>query len=133
MLMGGFSVSQSTPLDSTDLVGPTRPQLSDSTYELSQVQEPPEYPGGQEAMFRFIGKHLRYPTDIEIQGKVVVEFVIDATGAVVEARSIRGTSSSTLDNEAIRVVTTMPQWTPGRICGRNVRTRFVLPVYIDPR
>ncbi|MBK8228245.1 MAG: energy transducer TonB [Flavobacteriales bacterium] len=84
-------------------------------------------------MFRFIGKHLRYPTDIEIQGKVVVEFVIDTTGAVVEARSIRGSGASGLDNEAIRVVKSMPQWTPGEVDGRKVRTRFMLPVYIDPK
>lgn len=133
MLMGGPSVSQSTSFDSTGSAGQTRAQPSDSTYELSQVQEQPEYPGGQEGMFRFIGQHLRYPTDIEVQGKVVVEFVIDTTGAVVEARSIRGISGSALDNEAIRVVMSMPKWTPGRIGGRNVRTRFVLPVYIDPR
>ena len=94
------------------------------------VEQPPEFEGGLEAMYKFIGKNMKYPASarrMNIEGSVFVGFVVDADGKISEASIIKGISAD-CDKEALRVVQMMPKWRPGKQSGRPVRVKFVLPI-----
>ena len=100
----------------------------DDTYMV--VEEQPEYPGGMAEMLKFLQKEVKYPKeaiDKKAQGRVIVQFVVDKDGSIVEAKVVKSVDPS-LDAEALRVVNAMPKWTPGKQKGEPVRTRFTLPV-----
>ena len=104
------------------------PAEDNNTYEV--VEEMPKYPGGTEAMMAFIGQHLQYPSvSIEngVQGRVVVQFVIEKDGTPTDFKVIRNVDPY-LDKEAIRVLSLMPKWTPGRQRGVPVKVRYTVPV-----
>jgi protein TonB len=94
------------------------------------VEEMPEFPGGQAAMLKYIGKHLRYPASAQakgISGSVYVSFVISPEGKVIQVEVIKGIDTA-CDQEAARVISKMPAWKPGRQSGRNVPVRYSLPI-----
>ncbi len=94
------------------------------------VEEMPEFPGGQAAMLKFIGKHLRYPSSAQakgIAGIVYVSFVISPEGQVTQVEVMKGIDTA-CDQEAVRVISKMPAWKPGRQSGRNVSVRYSLPI-----
>lgn len=94
------------------------------------VEQMPSYPGGETEMMRFIGDNLKYPVVAQesgIQGRVVIRFVVTASGAIDEVKVLRSLDPS-CDREAIRVVKAMPKWTPGRQNGKNVAVYFTLPI-----
>lgn len=95
------------------------------------VAQIPEYPGGMAAMMRFLADNIRYPEaamKANAQGRVVVKFVVKADGTVADPEIVRGQTPE-LDAEALRVVGTMPAWTPGRDeKGNAVNCYFTLPV-----
>ena len=97
-------------------------------YDVVEVM--PQYPGGQIAMLKYIMKNIKYPKQIMeegIQGRVTVSFIVEKDGRVSNVRLLRSVQPS-LDKEAIRVVKSMPKWTPGKQNGKPVRVRFNLPV-----
>lgn len=90
----------------------------------------PEYPGGMNALMQYFMQTLKYPEDAykaNEQGRVIVKFVVEADGSIGDAEVIRGVSPS-LDKEALRVVKSMPKWTPGKNNGKAVACWFNLPV-----
>ena len=98
------------------------------------VEQMPQFPGGQAAMMKFIADSLRYPSvacENRIEGRVVVRFVVDCKGNIVNPLVVRSVDPL-LDREAIRLVKSMPKWIPGRQNGKpvcviyNVPTRFKL-------
>lgn len=94
------------------------------------VEDDPEFPGGQGALMQYLQSNLRYPTmarEAGIQGTVFVTFVVERDGSITDVRVLRGVGGG-LDEEAIRVVRNMPQWTPGRQRGQAVRVQFNLPI-----
>ncbi len=94
------------------------------------VETMPQFPGGEAALIEWLGKNIKYPLEAQskkIEGKVFVQFVVSETGKVLYPKIIRGVDPS-IDAEAIRVVTAMPDWTPGKQGGDNVNVRFVLPI-----
>lgn len=94
------------------------------------VEKMPEYPGGNVAMFSYLGKNVRYPVEAQkngIQGRVICQFVIDATGAIDSVRVVRSVDPH-LDAEAIRVIKGMPTWTPGEQRGKKVLVKYTLPI-----
>lgn len=94
------------------------------------VQEMPSYPGGLAALMEYIMEHIRYPEDAlinNIQGTVVLRFVVGPTGDIKDVELIRGVDPL-LDNEAIKVVSGMPRWKPGKQEGRPVPVYFTIPV-----
>lgn len=94
------------------------------------VEQMPEYPGGEAAMRKFIGENLRYPKmemDSNIQGKVVVGFIVDTHGRIRDVEVKQGASPG-LDAEAMRVISTMPRWRPGQQQGKKVFVRYVIPI-----
>lgn len=94
------------------------------------VENQPEFPGGFEALNKFINDSLRYPAVAKengIQGRVITNFVVEKDGSVQEIQIVRGVDPA-LDKEAIRLIGSMPKWTPGTQRGNKVRVRYTLPV-----
>lgn len=94
------------------------------------VEEEPEFPGGKEALYKFIGNNFKYPAESRAansQGKVYVSFVIDKKGKITDVKIVRGVDEW-LDAEAIRVVKKMPKWKPGKQRGKKVKVRYTLPI-----
>lgn len=97
---------------------------------LYGVEQMPSFPGGEAELMKFIGDNLRYPTsasELGIEGRVTIRFVVSKTGEVKDVEVIRGLDPA-CDKEAIRVVKMMPNWIPGRQNGRNVPVYFTLPI-----
>ena len=95
-----------------------------------QVDEGPEFPGGMEALQKFIEDNMQYPriaAENNIYGKVYVTFVIDTDGSVIEPKVVRSLNP-VLDFEALRVVGTMPKWNPGKQRGKTVRVSYQVPI-----
>ncbi len=98
--------------------------------EFLVVEEMPEFPGGQAALLKYIGKHLRYPASAQakgVSGIVYVSFVISPEGQVTKVEVLKGIDTA-CDQEAARVISKMPLWKPGRQSGRNVPVRYSLPI-----
>ena len=94
------------------------------------VEQNPMFPGGNEALMKWLSKNLKYPASAQengIQGRVLVQFVVNKDGSIVEPKVIRAVDPA-LDKEALRVVSAMPKWQPGKQRGKTVRVRFTLPV-----
>jgi len=94
------------------------------------VEKMPEFPGGPDAMNRWLSKNIKYPLlaqENNIQGRVVCQFVVNSDGKIVDVTVVRGVEA-TLDAEAVRVIKSMPAWTPGKQGGKNVRVKYTLPI-----
>ena len=92
------------------------------------VEEMPQFKGD---IMLFLSKNIRYPSlaqELGIQGKVICQFVVDRNGAIENVEVVRGIDKS-LDNEAVRVIKSMPNWKPGRMNGRTVKVKYTLPIY----
>lgn len=103
-------------------------QKNQKVYDVAEQM--PEYPGGMPAMFEFLMKNMKYPKDAEkqkVEGRVMVMFVVETDGSISDVKVAKKTFPS-LDAEAVRVVQSMPKWTPGRDKGKVVRVQYTLPV-----
>ncbi len=95
------------------------------------VERMPEFPGGQQEMMKFIAENINYPAIAQkkgIQGRAICQFIIDKDGSVTETTVIRSAGHPALDNEAIRVINSMPAWKPGMQKGKPVRVKYTLPI-----
>ena len=94
------------------------------------VENAPEFPGGMEAWNEYLRKNLKYPTQARrmgIEGTVYVVFVVNTDGSIQDVEILRGIGGG-CDEEALRVVSNAPKWTPGKQRGRPVRVRMRLPI-----
>lgn len=99
-------------------------------YEFDYVDEKPEFPGGGTKMIKFINTQRRYPAEAYargIEGRVTCSFVVNADGTVSHITILKGVEPS-LNREAIRIISKMPVWTPGRIDGQTVPVRVICAV-----
>lgn len=106
----------------------TYQKASDEVFQV--VEKMPEFPGGMGELMNYLAKNIKYPTQAmkdSIQGRVIVQFVISKTGEVINPSILRSVSPE-LDAEAIRVVSSMPLWTPGEQKGEAVNVKFTLPI-----
>ena len=104
-------------------------QISDTTIFIT-VEEQPQFPGSETARTEYINQNVRYPEKAKeggVQGRVSVQFIVEKDGSLTNVEIIRGVDPE-LDAEAVRLVRSMPKWTPGKQRGQNVRVRFVLPI-----
>lgn len=98
-------------------------------YKYTEVL--PGYPGGQKALERFFEDNIQYPqlaTENEAQGTVKLNFSVDENGKIYQPLVVGDKVGYGIEEEAIRVFNKMPTWTPGKIKGRNVKTRYTLPI-----
>lgn len=101
---------------------------ADAIHEV--VDEPPSFPGGDAARIAFLSNNLKYPAvamEQGIQGRVVTQFVVDKDGSITDVKVVRSLDPM-LDKEAVRLVKSMPKWTPGKLNGSPVRVKYILPI-----
>ena len=94
------------------------------------VEEMPAYPGGDQRLMEYVAKNIKYPQiarETGIQGRVFVGFVVEPDGSVSNVKVLRGIGGG-CDEEAMRVVKSMPKWKPGKQRGKAVRVSYMLPV-----
>lgn len=94
------------------------------------VETMPSFPGGDADLFKFLSTNVKYPVIAQengIQGRVICQFVVNKDGTIVDVEVVRSVDPS-LDKEAIRVIKSMPKWSPGKQRGKPVRVKYTLPV-----
>ena len=94
------------------------------------VEQMPQFPGGDAALFEYLSTHIKYPTIAEengVQGRVIVTFVVERDGSITDVKVVKSVDPS-LDKEASRVVQGMPKWIPGKQNGAPVRVKYTVPV-----
>jgi len=119
-------------IDETVIVGmaPEKATAPKEGTVFEVVEKMPEYPGGMSAMMAFISKNIKYPVAAQkanIQGRVVIQFVVDTEGNIIEPKVLHSVDPL-LDAEAIRLTTTMPKWKPGTQRGKAVNVRYTVPI-----
>lgn len=95
------------------------------------VEKMPEFPNGQAAMFKYISDNIQYPKEAKeagIQGRAICQLVINTDGSICDVTITRSTGNELLDNEAIRLIKSMPTWKPGMQRGKNVRVKYTIPI-----
>ena len=111
-----------------EAVGTFAPSEGEAAFDV--VEEMPEFPGGPQAMMDYLMKNVCYPKtafDANIQGRVIAQFVVDKEGTIRGAHVVKSVDPA-LDAEAIRVINSMPKWTPGRQNGKVVNVKYTIPV-----
>ncbi len=134
VLLMNFSLvlsAQNTAEDNTALPPvPMDEAAQEETFVI--VEQMPEFPGGQAALMKYLSSNIKYPDECRkmgIEGKVYVKFVVDKTGSITDTKLLRGVpDGKLLENEAIRVIKTMPKWNPGNQSGKPVSVYFTLPI-----
>lgn len=104
------------------------PEQEEQIFQV--VEERPQFPGGDAELMKYLQKNIKYPTICQeqgIQGRVIVQFVVNTDGSIVDPQVIKPVNPH-LDKEALRVISTMPKWSPGKQRGKAVRVRFTVPV-----
>ena len=100
----------------------------DSIYSV--VETMPDFPGGQKELLSFLSRNIKYPTkaiESKIQGRVIVQFVVNKDGSISNAKIVRSVDPD-LDKEALRVINSMPQWKPGMQKGEPVSVKYTVPI-----
>jgi len=111
------------------IVEPPKAEVRDEPFITVEIM--PSFPGGEDALSRFLQRNIRYPHMAQengIEGRIFVQFIIDPEGKVSEVQTVGAHKGGGLEEEAIRVVKLMPNWKPGRQSGRNVSVRYNLPI-----
>ena len=124
-------VSQDEVLEEYDFTPPEIEEEEIVEAEIFKVvEEMPEFPGGAAKMMEFIQKNIKYPMmarESDIQGRVFVNFVVEPDGTITNVIVMRGIGGG-CDEEALRVVQSMPNWKPGKQRGSAVRCSFTVPI-----
>ena len=114
-----------------DIAAPEPPKhVVEETKIFTVVEQLPMFPGGDGALMGYLRDNIHYPTvaaENGVQGRVVVGFVVERDGSITDVNILRGVDPS-LDREAMRVVKSMPKWTPGKQNGSAVRVKYQVPV-----
>jgi TonB family protein len=128
-------VASTTPSEKKQVQTPPPPpppvgEISDQDVIFMVVEKMPQYPGGDEELFKYLATNIKYPSDAKeqnIEGRVICQFVINRDGSVSDVVVVRSIAPS-LDAEAVRVISAMPNWTPGEQRGQTVRVKYTLPI-----
>lgn len=140
LVAGNISCSQDasqTEDAKEEVVAPVSPEAKEAPADSTAkeevfivVEQMPEYPGGMKEMLKFLQENVKYPENAmknNVQGRVIVQFVIEKDGTPTEFKVARSVDPD-LDAEALRVLQTMPKWKPGMQRGEVVRVKFTVPV-----
>lgn len=104
--------------------------IADDQQIYAAVESMPVFPGGSAALYKFIRENLRYPKaalDKGIQGRVIITFIVETDGSISSIKVIKGIGSG-CEEEAVRMIASMPRWIPGKQHGAPVRVQFNLPL-----
>ena len=119
-----------TVLKAVEEIAAPEPPKEEEAKVFDVVEQMPSFPGGQAALMQYLAKNIKYPVVAEengIQGRVIVTFVVGKTGAISNVQVAKGVDPS-LDKEAVRVVSSMPNWIPGKQNGQSVNVKYTVPV-----
>lgn len=114
-------------LKAKEVIAQEKP-VEEKVFDL--VEQMPQFPGGDAALFEYLSTHIKYPTIAEengVQGRVIVTFVVERDGSITDVKVVKSVDPS-LDKEASRVVAGMPKWIPGKQNGSAVRVKYTVPV-----
>ena len=117
-------------LKAKEEIAQPEPPKEEENKVFDVVEEQPSFPGGAGALMQWLRDNIKYPViaaENGIEGRVIVQFVVSKTGSISDVRVARSVDPS-LDKEAVRVVSSMPNWTPGKQNGSAVNVRYTLPV-----
>lgn len=117
-------------LKAKEEIAQPEPPKEEENKVFDVVEEQPSFPGGQGALMQWLRDNIKYPViaaENGIEGRVIVQFVVSKSGSISNVNVVRGVDPS-LDKEAVRVVSNMPNWTPGKQNGTTVNVRYTLPV-----
>lgn len=103
---------------------------NDSIYKISDIDVKPEFQGGVDKFYSFVGKNFRTPEKRKFKGKVIIEFVIENDGTLSNYKIIQDPGYGCGD-EALRVLKLSPIWKPGEKNGKTIRTLYHLPITIE--
>lgn len=101
----------------------------DVVYKI--VEQMPEFPGGEKALRAFLTENVKYPSIAKengIYGRVICQFIVEKDGSISDVEAVKSSGERSLDNEAIRVIKSMPKWKPGKQRNKPVRARFTMPI-----
>ena len=101
---------------------------------FTAVEQNAEYPGGMKALGKYLQENLKYPESAQKanhSGKVYIQFIVNTDGSTTEFVVLKSTGDKNLDDEGLRVMKLVPQWTPGKQSGRIVRSRFTVPINFE--
>lgn len=101
-----------------------------SVYNLAGIEQKPEFPGGIDKFYSFVGKNYQIPDEEGIKGKVYVSFVVEKDGSLTDIKVLRDIGYGT-GKEALRVLGKCPKWAPGEQNGKKVRCTYSLPISIQ--
>lgn len=122
------------PMYDPNIIVPELPEpaadTTDPVYTL--VEKMPEFPSGADAMAKYIAKNIKYPeTDEVLEGRAYVQFTVRPDGSITDAvvlRGMFGNAAKAYNDEALRLVKSMPKWIPGVQNGKNVSVRYIVPI-----
>ena len=117
-------------LKAKEVIAQPEPPKEEETKVFDVVEVMPTFPGGQQALFEWLSKNLKYPVvaaENGVQGRLIVTFVVERNGSITDVQVAKSVDPS-LDKEAVRVVKAMPHWIPGKQNGSAVRVKFTVPV-----
>lgn len=120
--------NKSTQRNDTSYVEAKDEPETDKVYQA--VEKMPEFPGGKQRLLDWVMKSIQYPAEARemgIQGRVIVQFVVNKSGKAVEPVIVQSLHHL-LDDEAIRLIESMPKWKPGEEKGEPVRVKFTMPI-----
>jgi protein TonB len=100
------------------------------SFKYNAIEKKPEFPGGVGAFYKYIGNNYRTPSVQGLSGKIYVNFVIEKDGSIVEVKILRDLGYGT-GEEAVRVLSESPKWSPGMQNGQPVRVLYSLPITIQ--
>ena len=132
--IGSFDVkgndeAEGEVLKAKEVIAEEKPK-EEETKVFDVVEQMPQFPGGQQALFEYLSKNIKYPVIAEengVQGRVIVTFVVERDGSITDVKVVKSVDPS-LDKEAQRVVKAMPHWIPGKQNGSAVRVKYTVPV-----
>lgn len=131
MLPVNFKLTDDIPMKSVKKTEANKPEMkpnADGVYQI--VEEMPQFPSGETKMMEYIAKNINYPQEARdkgIEGRVFIGMVIEKDGSVSNVRVLRGIGGG-CDEEAVRVISSMPKWKPGKVGGEPVPVSYMLPV-----
>ncbi len=128
-LVSNEIVSEYADYTDTEIIVAEEEVEEDVVFQV--VEQQPEFPGGLQALYKYLADNINYPRvsrENGSQGRVFIRFVVNTDGSIQDAEVIRSSGDVYLDREAVRVVSGMPKWSPGMQSGKAVRVYFTVPV-----
>ena len=127
-LLATLSVLALLLMVNTNAMAQSKKTSNDKVFE--KVEDMPEFPGGEQAMMDFVSKNVVYPQEAQekgISGRVFVSFIVEKDGSVSNVKVMRGIGGG-CDEEAVRVISGLPKWKPGKMKGKPVRVSYMMPI-----